>query len=205
VHAFLRDATVRDVQSDEIVLLFRNSFHADSTSAQPELLVEALHEVLGGTWRVRVELGGDERARESAAPAVRTGDDPVSSTGATEPSAAGGEWPEITRPGGAAPAGTPAQGRAASTRSGAGRQASKPARSGRSAPSRGGQVRDDGPPDEPPFDPDGERAAYGGFDPGDEPLDDGTPAVRESSEAQAIRAVTEVFAVERLGDTPPRS
>jgi hypothetical protein len=61
------------------------------------------------------------------------------------------------------------------------------------------------PADEPPFDPDYDRAPLDGFDPGDEPLDDGASGVRESSEAQALRAVTEHFAVERIGDTGPRS
>src|SRR5690606_19727241 len=70
----------------------------------------------------------------------------------------------------------------------------------------GGRSRDDvPPPDEPPFDPDYDRAPYDGFDPGDEPIDDGTPAVRESSEEQALRAVTEHFSVERIGDTGPRA
>jgi len=44
-----------------------------------------------------------------------------------------------------------------------------------------------------------------GFDPGDEPLDDARPGVRESSEEQAIRAVTEHFAVERIGEVNPRT
>jgi hypothetical protein len=49
-----------------------------------------------------------------------------------------------------------------------------------------------------------ERVPYDGFDPGDEPLDDAN-AVRESSEEQAIRAVGAHFAIERIGDTNPRS
>jgi DNA polymerase-3 subunit gamma/tau len=222
VHAFLRDATVRDVQGDEVVLLFRNSFHASSTSAQPELLVDALHEVLGGVWRVRVELGGDERVHTTPSLQTRTGDDPARGNGGEGVASIGGhgdDWPEIARPGGSAagvPAPPPAQARASTRGAGPGRPAAKPAKASRPAPARGGRGRDDGPPlDEPPFDPeyDGpsrrsrrpDGGSYGGFDPGDEPLDDGAPAVRESSEAQAIRAVTEVFAVERIGDTPPRS
>ena len=69
--AVVREATVRDVQGDEIVLVFQHAVHANMFGAQAELLVEALREVLGGTWRVRAELGGDERTsgRTTAAPA----------------------------------------------------------------------------------------------------------------------------------------
>ena len=72
-----------------------------------------------------------------------------------------------------------------------------PARRG--APARG---KDAGPPpDEPPFDPDYDRAPYDGFDPGDEPLDDAS-SVRESSEEQAIRAAGAHFTVERIESRP---
>ena len=70
----------------------------------------------------------------------------------------------------------------------------------------GARRRDDAPPpDEPPFDPDYDRPPYDGFDPGDEPMDDAKPGVRESSEEQALRAVTEHFSIERIGDTGPRA
>jgi hypothetical protein len=36
-------------------------------------------------------------------------------------------------------------------------------------------------------------------------VDDGVAVVRESSEAQAMRAVTDVFSVEHIGDTAPHS
>ncbi len=204
VHAFVRDATVRDVLGDEIVLLFRTSFHADSTRSQPELLIEALHEVLGGTWRVRVELGGDERTRSTPAPAARTGSN-AAPAGDAE---ADDGWPEIVRPGGARPTGpaqappVPASEPSAPARRG-GRVAKKTApQTATRAPARGGRAarEDVPPPDEPQFDAD-----YDGFDPGDEPLDDGAPGARESSQAQAMRAVTEVFSVEHIGDTAPRS
>jgi DNA polymerase-3 subunit gamma/tau len=217
LHAIIREGTVRDVHGDEIVLLFRSSFHADTARDQPGLLVEALHEVFGGTWRLRVELGGDERARATPAPAARTGPDKPEEGGAR--AAGGGDWPEIARPGGgdqpppappaaAAPVG---RGTKAPTKAPAKTAAPKAARQG----SRRG--RDDAPPpDEPPFDPDYDapphpgarpdgRAAYDGFDPGDEPLDDARSGVHVSSTEQAIRAITAEFGVvERIGDTTHR-
>jgi DNA polymerase-3 subunit gamma/tau len=202
VHAFLREGAVRDVHGDEVVLLFRSTFHADRTSENAGLVVEALHEVLGGAWRVRVELGGDERTHRTA-PARPSGTPAREADERPAPAAGSADWPETARPGGPATS-APAQAAPATNRGGAGgARAAKaaPARASRPASSRGSRSRDEAPPpDEPPFDSD-----YGGFDPGDEPLDDGTPALRVSSEEQAMRAVTEHFAVERIGDTTPRA
>jgi DNA polymerase-3 subunit gamma/tau len=176
--AVVREAAVRDVHGDEIVLLFRHSVHAEMLGAQTEVLLDALHEVLGGRWRVRPEIGGDERTRATPAPETRTTGEPAQSGGAQPaPSAPAGDdgWPEAARPGGRAA--TPA----APARSAA--RAARPAARGSSA------VR---PDDAPPFDP------------GDEPFDDEGPVARQSSEEQALLAVTEHFAVERIGDTGPR-
>jgi DNA polymerase-3 subunit gamma/tau len=60
--ALVRDAMVRDAHGDEIVLVFQHAAHANMFNAQADLLAEAVREVLGGTWRIRVELGGDARA-----------------------------------------------------------------------------------------------------------------------------------------------
>jgi DNA polymerase-3 subunit gamma/tau len=138
-----------------------------------------------------------------------------------------GGWPEIAQPGGgvdasaaedrptgpapaprpgrtpsAARSAPPSAGRPTSTRGGPARNA---------APGRPGASGDRGapPPDEPPFDPDYDRAPldramYDGFDPGDEPLDDGAPGARRSGEEQAIQAASEVFEVERIGDASGR-
>jgi DNA polymerase-3 subunit gamma/tau len=69
-------------------------------------------------------------------------------------------------------------------------------------------VGDAPPADEPPFDPDYDTApadrvaAYEGFDPGDEPLDDAVDPsqARESSEDQAVRLLKEQLGAERIGD-----
>jgi DNA polymerase-3 subunit gamma/tau len=60
--ALIREAVVRDVQGDEIVLVFRYVAHVDMFPAQIELLAEAVQEVLGGDWRFRAELGGGDDA-----------------------------------------------------------------------------------------------------------------------------------------------
>jgi DNA polymerase-3 subunit gamma/tau len=186
VHAFVREGSVRDVQADEVVLLFRTSFHAERSEENSGLIVEALHEVLGGAWRVRVELAGDDRA--SSRPSVPT------RTGAEGPAshASAGEWPETARPGGLAkdPGAPPAQTR------------SVPARESRTSTRSGGGA---GARPAPRSAPQKATRPAPAFDPGDEPLDDASPAVRESSEEQALRAVTGEFTIERLGDTGPQS
>jgi DNA polymerase-3 subunit gamma/tau len=257
--AVVREAMVRDVQGEEIVLVFQHAVHANMFGQQVELLLEALREVLGGTWQVRAELGGDERAASRTQGPTTPMAPPAAEAGRDE-----GDWPETARPGGgsapadvgAAPAAaeqprgggalagatagsppltvvqatahpaeanadsrigakTPAAGgnsdgrgagnRAATSRSGSRGGAS---RSGKT-PTRESGRRGDGGSDGPTVRtdsaaPDG-TAQYAGFDPGDEPLDDARPGVRESSDEQAIRAVTEHFAVERIGENNPRA
>ncbi|RZU50734.1 DNA polymerase-3 subunit gamma/tau [Krasilnikovia cinnamomea] len=66
---------------------------------------------------------------------------------------------------------------------------------------------DGSPAEEPPYDPEYDGpvrgvAAYEGFDPGDEPLDDviDEKTARESSEQQAVRLLQEAFGAEKIGE-----
>ncbi|NUT07791.1 MAG: DNA polymerase III subunit gamma and tau, partial [Hamadaea sp.] len=59
--AMARDGVVRDVEGTTIVLVFKASFHANSVSADPGALLDAIHEVVGGRWQLRCEVGGDQR------------------------------------------------------------------------------------------------------------------------------------------------
>ncbi|MBO0871371.1 MAG: DNA polymerase III subunit gamma and tau, partial [Micromonosporaceae bacterium] len=66
--ALLREATVRDVHGDTLVLLFKHSALAAMMADAPERLVEAVHETLGGHWQIRCEVATQEAtALESAA------------------------------------------------------------------------------------------------------------------------------------------
>ena len=114
--AVVREAVVRDVHGEELVLVFQHAVHANMFGAQADLLVEAVREVFGGSWRVRAELGSDDRAGAGRTPAAATppvstppGGRPVDSGPPAEPgSADGGGWPTPARLGGAVtdPAGT---------------------------------------------------------------------------------------------------
>ncbi|HKT02968.1 MAG TPA: DNA polymerase III subunit gamma and tau, partial [Rugosimonospora sp.] len=67
--ALLREATVREVEGTTLVLLFKHGFHANSVASDPQYLLDAVHEVLGDTWRVRCEVNG--QAAGSGPPASR--------------------------------------------------------------------------------------------------------------------------------------
>jgi DNA polymerase III subunit gamma/tau len=97
VAAWVREATVRDVDGDTLVLTFRYPFHAQALTGQPDLLLEAIYEVLGGRWQIRCELAGDQR---SPAPPPRPAAAPPSSA-APKVAARDTDWPEPARPGGA--------------------------------------------------------------------------------------------------------
>jgi DNA polymerase-3 subunit gamma/tau len=224
--ALVREASVRDVHGDEVVLVFQHAAHATMFSAQAELLGEALRELLGGTWRVRAELGGEAGGQRPAGGTGRTAAAPRPAPAAAPPRAAAssapaptrpapaddGGWPETARPGGVdAPPPRPAEPERPASR---GKAPAAPARPAKAAPARGrpapaARGRDSGPPpDEPPFDPDYDRppagpGGYEGFDPGDEPLDDAN-SVRVSSEEQAKQALSAQFIVEKIGDSNPR-
>jgi DNA polymerase-3 subunit gamma/tau len=177
--AVVREATVREVLGEEIVLVFQHAVHANMFGAQAGLLVEAIGEVLGGTWRVRAELGGDQTGRAPQLPDPEP--QPV-------PERAG-DWPTPARPG--APAsGAPAVDPGAS--------AAGPAPAPRSGSAKSAPAKKAAPQRQPAP----RAAANPGFDPGDEPLDDAVdPATaRQNSEEQAIRLLTEQLGAERIGE-----
>jgi DNA polymerase-3 subunit gamma/tau len=56
--AVVREATVRDVEGETLVLVFKHSVHANMLTNAPDVLVEALYELLGGQWKIRCEVDG---------------------------------------------------------------------------------------------------------------------------------------------------
>ncbi|GAB3645972.1 hypothetical protein GCM10028833_07050 [Glycomyces tarimensis] len=57
--AILSEATVADASDGEVVLVFKHAFHAGALQKEPAYgaVVEVFGEVLGGTWKVRCEVG----------------------------------------------------------------------------------------------------------------------------------------------------
>ncbi|MDG4794444.1 DNA polymerase III subunit gamma and tau [Micromonospora sp. WMMD1082] len=123
IAALMRDAVVRDLDGDTLVLTVKSAVLARMVSDHAQVLTDALYEELGGRWQIRCEVAGERggmspgHPRATPAPAAA---DPVQSTGgasrgrsgadrsggASAATAEGAEddWPEPARPGGVAPA-----------------------------------------------------------------------------------------------------
>ena len=189
VGAVAREATVREVAGDTLVLLFKHRVHAEMLAGGPELLIEAVYEVLGPpapdrAWQVRCELSGqavspgtasDQGPKPPVPPAQSRRDAP-----AAEP-----DWPATAPPGGAAPAPRPDPSPAPAT---------APRKAGGRAAGNGRKAAAE-PAEEPPDEP------YEGFDPGDEPLDDvlDEQTVRQTSEEQALQLLRQTLGAEKIG------
>jgi DNA polymerase-3 subunit gamma/tau len=197
--AVAREATVREVEGSTLILLFRHQVHATMLSNNPKALVDAVTELLGGRWDIRCEIAGatpppaapppaqiqpPPPAPAAAAPVADRA--PVQRPPRSAPVQAEEEWPTAATPGGgqAAP---PPPGGAQQARSAAVATAVKAPPAVQPAQSR--PTWDEEPP---PY-----ETEYG-FDPGDEPVDDEQPAVRESSEEQALRLLKEHLGAERI-------
>ncbi len=112
--AVAREAAVRAVEGDTVVLLFQHGVHANMLAATPQPVIDALREVLGGDWQVRCETrdAGEQpdppppsppparAAAAAAAPSPASPAPPASPSEAAE--AADGDWPEPAQPGGKA-------------------------------------------------------------------------------------------------------
>ncbi|THV21742.1 DNA polymerase III subunit gamma and tau [Glycomyces paridis] len=95
--ALLSEATVADATDNEVVLAFKHSFHAENLQKEPAygIVVGVLGEVLGGTWKVRCEVGevanlpkaGTAPAPRASAPAARAASDADRRAPAPEPPA----------------------------------------------------------------------------------------------------------------------
>jgi DNA polymerase-3 subunit gamma/tau len=79
IAALMREATVREVEGNTLVLLFRHSVHAEMLSKSPEVLTQAITEVFGGTWQLRCELGGGAAGAPRGAGTQRSGPGPAQS------------------------------------------------------------------------------------------------------------------------------
>ena len=59
--AFAREAVVREIDGQTLILVFKHKIHADGVNNDPGPLLEAVHQTMGGVWNVRCEVGGDGR------------------------------------------------------------------------------------------------------------------------------------------------
>ena len=182
--AFAREAVVREIEDDTMVLLFKHKIHADGVNGDPAPLLAAVAQVIGGAWRVRCEIGGEQRtaapARSASPPpaapsrgakgsAASTKSDSVTTSASR--AAAVEEWPATAKVGGA------------------------------SAHDEDPPPQDDDVPYDPEFDGPAGRPIHEGFDPGDEPdMDTDSLAVKQTSEEQALESLKQSFDLEKIAE-----
>jgi DNA polymerase-3 subunit gamma/tau len=99
--AVVREASVRDVDGETIVLLFRHSVHASMLATDTGPLLDAVHEVVGGTWQVRCEAADNPGAATAPLPAAGGSGSESMAAGAPAGAAVADDgWPEPARLGG---------------------------------------------------------------------------------------------------------
>ncbi|MEQ4305249.1 DNA polymerase III subunit gamma and tau [Plantactinospora sp. B6F1] len=78
IAALMRDAVVRDLDGDTLVLTVKSPVLAQMLANASEVLTDALYEELGGRWQIRCEVAGEQRGPAPGAPPRQsTGSGPV--------------------------------------------------------------------------------------------------------------------------------
>jgi DNA polymerase-3 subunit gamma/tau len=179
IAALARNATVRDLDGDTLVLTFQSSALASMMAKEASVLSDAIYEVLGARWELRCDVAGDQRPptapaarpgdqRAPTASAPRPGDQRPPAAQATRPAPAQEpvpevkpvkteDWPEPARPGGAA-APPPVEPRPAEPKATAspepnGLAAARAAAAGRGVRTPAAPAADTTWAGEPPYDP----------------------------------------------------
>ncbi|MEJ3742246.1 DNA polymerase III subunit gamma and tau [Actinomycetes bacterium KLBMP 9797] len=227
IAALVRNATVRDLDGDTVILTFQYPVHASMVSKEAQVLADAAYEVFGVRWEFRCEVAGDQRAPEAAtrapaapAPAPRKpAAAPAPQAAPPKPaSAREDDWPEPARPGGVAPAAPappappaktpparPTVERKTVERNTAGRTPAGRTEAGRNTAERNTAERKTADSDwagEPPYDPDydgpsGKRAATAAT-PVYEGFDPGDEPTDEVVDERTARQSSEQQAVQLL-------
>ncbi|GAA3736290.1 hypothetical protein GCM10022225_18750 [Plantactinospora mayteni] len=84
IAALMRDAVVRDLDGDTLVLTVKSPVLAQMLANASGVLTDALYEELGGRWQIRCEVAGEQRGpAPTAPPRQATGSGPT--TNSTQP------------------------------------------------------------------------------------------------------------------------
>ncbi|MGK5445836.1 DNA polymerase III subunit gamma and tau, partial [Micromonospora sp. URMC 105] len=68
IAALMRDAVVRDLDGDTLVVTVKSSVLAKMMSDHAQVLTDALYEELGGRWQIRCEVAGERGGASLAGP-----------------------------------------------------------------------------------------------------------------------------------------
>ncbi|WBB65965.1 DNA polymerase III subunit gamma and tau [Micromonospora sp. WMMD812] len=129
--ALMRDAVVRDVDGDTLVLTVKSPVLAQMMGNHTSVLAEALYEEFGGRWQIRCEVAGERGGAALPGPArpaaqARPAPSPAGPASTDGPGAAGGSGVS----GGPSGAARPAGGTGRAGGSGAGARGSSAGRAG---------------------------------------------------------------------------
>ncbi|WP_204038436.1 DNA polymerase III subunit gamma and tau, partial [Micromonospora qiuiae] len=100
VAAWAREATVREVDGQTLVLSFRYPFHAQALSNEPDLLIESLYEELGERWQIRCEVAGERGGVSSGNSGTGSGPGPAPSRPVSAATTGGRPGAATKQPGG---------------------------------------------------------------------------------------------------------
>ncbi|MET7966983.1 DNA polymerase III subunit gamma and tau [Micromonospora sp. NPDC005305] len=82
IAALMRDAVVRDLDGDTLVLTVKSTVLAKMMADHAAVLTDALYEELGGRWQIRCEVAGERGAASLGGPARPSGSSRAASTDA---------------------------------------------------------------------------------------------------------------------------
>ncbi|MFC4019353.1 DNA polymerase III subunit gamma and tau [Micromonospora sp. GCM10011542] len=102
IAALMRDAVVRELDGDTLVLTVKSTVLAKMMADHAAVLTDALYEELGGRWQIRCEVSGERGGMSLGGPRATTAPAPTASTPA--PPAPGAPAPARPAPGTPAPA-----------------------------------------------------------------------------------------------------
>lgn len=90
IAALIRDAVVRDLDGDTLVLIMKSPVLARMVSEDADVLTEALYEQFGERWQIRCEAAGAERGTTSAPRPARPAAGPAGGASRTGAAVNGG-------------------------------------------------------------------------------------------------------------------
>ncbi|MEV4491758.1 DNA polymerase III subunit gamma and tau [Micromonospora coxensis] len=103
IAALMRDAVVRDLDGDALVLTVKSSVLAKMMADNAQVLTDALYEELGGRWQIRCEVAGERGGASLGGPSRAA----APARPASPPSGSGPTAADSARPDGGGSPGTP--------------------------------------------------------------------------------------------------
>ncbi|MEV4481294.1 DNA polymerase III subunit gamma and tau [Micromonospora coxensis] len=108
IAALMRDAVVRDLDGDALVLTVKSSVLAKMMADNAQVLTDALYEELGGRWQIRCEVAGERGGASLGGPSRAAAPARPASPPSAPPAGSGPTAADSARPDGGGSPGTPA-------------------------------------------------------------------------------------------------